>query len=78
MHRTQILLEKDQYLILRELADRSGKSMGQLIREFIRMGLRKMRPKKKDGGDTQETLKGFIKKADVTGRDHDLVLYGDD
>ena len=78
MHRTQILLEKDQYLALRELANQKGKSMGELIREFVRIGLGKMSPKKKGGVDNQESLKGFIEKADVTGRDHDQVLYGED
>ncbi len=78
MHRTQILLEKEQYLALRELANQTGKSMGELIREFVRVGLGKMSPKKKGGEDSQESLKGFIEEADLTGRDHDQVLYGEE
>ncbi len=77
MHRTQILLDKGQYSALRELAARRGTSMAQMIREFIDSGLSEMLPQRKNGQQVLLSLKGFIAEADVAGRDHDRVLYGD-
>lgn len=78
MHRTQIMLEPEQHAALRELARRSGKSMGQLIREFVEFGLEQRLPKRRDGQNPLKRLQGFIAKADTTGRDHDAALYGDE
>lgn len=75
MHRTQILLEKGQYKALQKMAKSQGKSMGQLIREFVELGLRRQEPK---GPDTLESLQGFIPEADIAGRDHDRALYEDE
>ncbi len=78
MHRTQILLDKEQYMTLRELASRRGCSMAQLIRDFIDIGLSATMPQRKNRQKILMSMKGFIDKADVSGRDHDLVLYGDE
>lgn len=78
MHRTQIMLEPEQLTALRELARRSGKSMGQLIREFVSEGLARMRPSRRGSQSPLRRLQGFIAEADASGRDHDAALYGDD
>ena len=48
MHRTQITLEDSQYVTLRERARRTGKSMGQLIREMLNQEL-EAKPKVRKG-----------------------------
>lgn len=35
MHRTQILLEDDQYRRLKSESDRTGRSIGELVREAV-------------------------------------------
>lgn len=55
-------------MALKELAARRGKSMGQLVREFVEAGLGG-RP----GGKSLLELRGFIESADVSGRDHDAL-----
>lgn len=78
MHRTQIMLEPEQLAALRDLSRRSGKSMGQLIREFVDAGIAGRRHDEGGAGGTLESLRGFIPASDVSGREHDRVLYGDD
>ncbi len=39
MHRTQILLEEQQYVLLRNRAQREGVSLGEPIRSLIDIGL---------------------------------------
>jgi hypothetical protein len=78
MHRTQIMLEPEQVAALRKLSRRSGKSMGQLIREFVDVGIAGKRHEEDGAGSTLESLRGFIAESDVCGREHDRVLYGDD
>jgi len=75
MHRTQILLDEERYMQLRDRARREGKSMGQLVRELIDKGLGAGRKK---GRSPLMGLKGFIERSDVTGRGHDRALYGDE
>ncbi len=78
MHRTQIMLEPEQLAALRNLSRRSGKSMGQLIREFVDAGIAGQGHEQGASGSALESLRGFIAEADVSGREHDRVLYGDD
>lgn len=78
MHRTQVLLEIEQYRALQQMASQTGKSMGRIIREFVDLGLKRKRQARKERSNTLGNLKGFIKDADTTGRDHDRVLYGGD
>lgn len=78
MHRTQIMLEPEQVAALRSLSRRSGKSMGQLIREFVDAGIAGKRHDEGSAGATLESLRGCIAGSDVSGREHDRVLYGDD
>jgi hypothetical protein len=35
MHRTQVLLEEEQYARLREESERTGRSIGDLVREAV-------------------------------------------
>ena len=76
MHRTQINLDDWQYLALRERARRSGKSMGQLIRELIDLELQVGHRTR--GGRTAglKTLNGFVNDAGFGGERHDEVIYG--
>ncbi|GAB4258730.1 hypothetical protein [Deferrisoma sp.] len=77
MHRTQVLLEDRQYLALKERARREGKSLGQLVREFVDLGLARGRT-----GDERPCRPSL---AEVRGlfadglvpEEHDRVLYGD-
>ena len=75
MHRTQIMLDEDQYQALREQARRLGKSMGQLIRELVAAGLKTTVT---DAGRRRSlrSFKGMFSKRDVAGRDHNRHLYG--
>ena len=77
MHRTQVLLEKAQYQALREEARRAGKSLGQLVRDYVALGL-------ESGGKTTRSrrvalrrLRGMFRKRGLRGRDHDRHLYGE-
>ena len=71
MHRTQILLDEDRYEELRELARREGKSLGQLVRELVELGLKKRRGGKRP---TLMDFHGFITDAEPDP-DHDAVVY---
>jgi predicted DNA-binding ribbon-helix-helix protein len=76
MHRTQITLEDAQYLTLREQARRTGKSMGQLIREMLQreLGLQTKSRRKRSSGLTK--LQGILDDPGFGGEDHDEILYG--
>ena len=75
MHRTQIMLETDQYQALRERARRSGKSMALIIREILNEGM-KSSPPRKHVRARLESFNGFFHDTSVQGRHHDDVLYG--
>ncbi|WP_025321526.1 hypothetical protein [Deferrisoma camini] len=76
MHRTQILLEETQYLALRERARREGKSIGQLIREFVDLGLSGAGGKGARERACLQKLAGLFGDG-MDPRDHDRVLYRD-
>jgi len=76
MHRTQITLEDSQYVTLRERARRTGKSMGQLIREMLNQEL-EAKPKARKGCTSGlSKLAGVISDPGFGGQDHDEILYG--
>ena len=75
MHRTQILLEEEQYEALRARASRDGKSLGQLIRELLASALGTTSGRKQ-GTRKLSGLKGMFHEPGVRGRDHDRYLYG--
>jgi len=76
MHRTQVNLDDWQYLALREQARRSGKSMGQLIRELLDLELQVGHRAR--GGRTAglKSLNGIVKDPWFGGESHDEVIYG--
>ena len=71
MHRTQILLDEERYEELRERASLEGKSLGQLIRELIDLGLEKSERK---GKRRLLDYFGFIEDAEADP-DHDEIVY---
>lgn len=72
MVRAQVLIEEWQHARLKSLADRSGKSISELLREILgeRLGPRRSRK----GG--LEAIAGIESDAQTSGREHDLYLYG--
>lgn len=75
MHRTQVLLEENQYQALRARARRDGKSMGQLVRELVEAGLSAPERKPRRRSRLRES-KAMFRAPNVRGRDHDDHLYG--
>ncbi|MBI5441220.1 MAG: hypothetical protein HY900_08420 [Deltaproteobacteria bacterium] len=78
MHRTQVLLEEQQYLVLRNRAQREGKSLGALIRDLIDAGLRASQPAVGKGRPGIGSLKGMVEDPGFDAKDHDAALYGKD
>ncbi len=74
MHRTQILLDEERYEELRERASLEGKSLGQLVRELIDLGLERRRKK---AARRLRDYFGFIEGAEADP-DHDEVVYGEE
>lgn len=76
MHRTQITLEDDQYIVLRERARRSKKSMSQIIRELLQREL-ETGPKRGRGKKSGlSRMTGILQDRNFGGEDHDDALYG--
>ena len=76
MHRTQITIEDSQYVALREKSRRSGKSMGQLIRELLERDLAGKPKPVKGHVSGLAKLTGILKDPGFGGEDHDEILYG--
>jgi len=76
MHRTQIMLEEEQYQTLRERARRSGKSMGAVVREVLDAALRYGTRTRDAKSDELDELNGFFSDKETAGRSHDDILYG--
>ena len=76
MHRTQVMLEEEQYQALRERARRSGKSMGGVVREVLDAALRYGIQNGKSHADELGELNGFFSDTETAGRKHDDFLYG--
>jgi hypothetical protein len=77
MHRTQIMLDNTQYIALRDAARRTGKSMGEIIRQFVEHGLRSHHTKRRSGSPLK-ALRGIVSSPSLASQDHDDVLYGED
>ncbi len=75
MHRTQIILDDAQYVALREKARRTGKSMGQLIRELIAQQLEAGPKPRRGKASGLAKLTGILKDLGFGGEEHDEVLY---
>ena len=76
MHRTQIMIEDEQYVLLREQAMREGKSIGSLIRGFVAHGINSS--KRRRDGVSLRSLKGVFSELGLRGSDHDRHLYGEE
>ena len=75
MHRTQILLRRQQYEALMAL----GRSMDKGLAELIRLAVDKMlgEPSRKAPGIRLADIRALAKDPrGVAGRDHDALLYG--
>ena len=77
MQRTQIMLREAQYQALREQARLDRKSMGELIRDFVDLGLSTPKAKAAQRRTGLCNLKGLFSKPGLRGRDHDRHLYGE-
>ena len=75
MHRTQILLENEQYQILSNRARQEGRSMAALVREVLKLGLESS-PAGAGPAGRLKAAKGMFRARAARGRDHNLVLYG--
>ncbi|MGA9750192.1 MAG: ribbon-helix-helix protein, CopG family [Acidobacteriota bacterium] len=76
MHRTQIILDDAQYVALREKARRTGKSMGQLIRELLAQQFEPGAKPRRGKASGLAKMTGILKDPGFGGEDHDDVLYG--
>jgi hypothetical protein len=75
MHRTQILLEEDQYETLCARARQEGQSIGAMVRELLGDAFASGRRAKANGSALRD-LKGLFRKPGLRGRRHDEYLYG--
>ena len=71
-HRTQVLLEHWQHAALKNLAEREGVSLSDLIRRILSQRLRP-RP---TGQKKLAAIAGIGRDRGAAGRDHDRWLYG--
>lgn len=77
MHRTQVLLREEQYVALRDRAKTEGKSMGQVIRHFVDVGLGGEEPTQgQSDSDRLRALRGIVEDGGLRAADHDKELYG--
>ena len=72
-HRTQILLEDWQYGALKNLAERAGVSISEMVRRLI---TRRLRPSRSRRGGLQ-AIAGIGRDPKASGKDHDRWLYGE-
>ena len=72
MHRTQLLLEDWQYEALKARAERSGRSLSDIVREILAAHLN-ARPKPKD--DPLLLMDSVFEDGGGAGVDHDAYLY---
>lgn len=73
MHRTQILLEVEQYERMKTIAERDGRSLASVIRDAIDAFLAQPRP---DGESRLDRITAVADDPGSRGRDHDETLYG--
>lgn len=73
MHRTQLLLQEDQYRFLSTKAKEEGKSISAVLREIINRQM-SARPLE---ADPLQAIIGMAEGEDAAvGREHDHYLYG--
>ena len=72
-HRTQLILEEWQYDGVRALAESSGVSLASVVREAVSEYLSHRDAAQ---GSSLEELRGIGHDPDLSGIDHDEVLYG--
>ncbi len=72
MHRTQLLLEEWQYEALKARAERSGRSLSDVVREILAAHLAPSQPAE----DPLFALDSVFDDPGVSGADHDAFLYG--
>ena len=73
MHRTQILLEEEQYEMLKVAAERDGRSISSLVREAVASFLGKRRRSSSKG---LADIAGVGEDKGSSGRGHDRILCG--
>ncbi len=80
MRRTQLYLDEVQRKILERLSRKTGKSLGQLVREAVDATYGERSPLEKPLSENDPIWKfigrGVSRETDVSAR-HDLHLYGD-
>lgn len=74
--RTQIYLDADQYSFLRDISRKEGRSMAQLIREWIDEKRLKKKSKKRTR-DSLFKLRGIFTDTGKVAPSFDDYLYGD-
>ncbi|MBI1742549.1 ribbon-helix-helix domain-containing protein [Candidatus Acetothermia bacterium] len=74
LHRTQVLLERRHYEMLKRLAHEEGLSLSALLRQILDQSL--FQPEKPSKRPNLEALAGLGRDPHLTGRDHDQALYG--
>lgn len=74
MHRTQLLLEDWQYEMLKARAERERRSLADVVREILTRALEE--PDRRGGPRGISELAGIVNEPDVSGRNHDDIVYG--
>lgn len=72
-HRTQVLLEKWQYAVLKNLAESKGISLSDMLRRILTAQLR---PTSSRSRTALRAIAGIGRDPKASGRDHDRWLYG--
>ncbi len=73
MHRAQILLEEWQYERLKSVSERQGRSLSNVVREAVAEYLV---TGSRSGMGGLQAIEGIGTDPEVSGRDHDRILYG--
>ena len=71
MQRTQILLDEWQHAALKARAEREGRSVSDIVREFVSIQLGQPKP----GRNEHAAIEGIGEDKAAYGRDHDQFLY---